>query len=509
MTMDSEALKALREIRGDFPRYARTALQIRGKQGIGPLILNDAQRYLHGRLQQQIEDTGRVRALVLKGRQQGVSTYTQGRYYWRVTGGWGRQAYILTHEDSATANLFAMTRRYHDQCPSALKPHARNISSSALYFDRLDSGYAVGTARTKGTGRSGTITYFHGSEVAHWPNQDEHASGVLQAVPSGDAGEGTEVILETTGNGVGEIFHEYWQAAERGLGEFDPIFIPWYWQAEYRAATGLTEFRATREEQDLAETYGLDEAQLLWRRQKIEQEFRGESWIFRQEYPCVPAEAFQVPSSRPLISPDKVARARKETVLPHGPKIIGVDVARQGKDRSSVAMRQGRKVHFAVARSDPDLMSVAGWIARLYRLHRPDAVMVDATGGYGASVVDRLRELNIPCIEVQYGARANERDQYKDKRSEIWGEMAEWFERGPVDIPDDDDLHTDLVGPQHGHDSSSRMWLERKEDMAKRGLASPDKGDSLANTFAEPIQSVLSTHGLELEPRVPANSGGY
>lgn len=499
---------ALQQLRADFPLYARKALEIRGKSGKGPLVLNEAQTHLHAELEAQLQDTGRVRALVLKGRQQGVSTYTQGRYYWRVTGGWGRQAFILTHEESATKNLFAMARRYHDSCPDPLRPRAQRASTTELYFDRLDSGYAVGTARTKGTGRSGTIQYFHGSEVAFWPNQAEHAAGVLQAIPSGAEGEGTEAILESTANGIGELFYRYWQSAERGTGEYKPIFIPWFWQREYRTAVPPG-FRLTDEEGEYLEAHGLDLEQMAWRRLKIEQDFEGETWLFRQEYPAYPAEAFQVPAQNPLLSPERVLAARKSIATGVGPKIMGVDVARQGADRSAAVLRQGRKVHFATARRDPDLMSVSGWIARLYGLHRPDAVMIDATGGYGAAVVDRLKELNIPCTEVQYGSRAREYDRYKDKRSEIWGEMAAWMRQGDVSIPDQDDLHSDLVGPQHGHDSSGRMWLERKERMAERGISSPDVGDALANTFAEPVQHRETVAAIAQSPRKPVTSAGY
>ena len=506
--MSNAAREMLRELRGDFRKYAGKALQIRGKSEVGPLRLNDAQLYLHSRIEQQHEQLGRARALVLKGRQQGISTYVQGRYYWRVTGGWGRQAFILTHEEAATKKLFAMARRYHENCPAALRPRAKHASSTELYFDRLDSGYAVGTARTKGTGRSGTIQYFHGSEVAHWANQAEHAAGVMQAIPSGDEGVGSESILETTANGVGELFHRYWQAAERGVGEYEAIFIPWYWQPEYRAPVPPG-FDLTDEEGEYMEAHGLDLQQMAWRRLKIEQDFEGETWIFRQEYPGHAAEAFQVPAQHPLLNPQRVLAARKAIAHASGPKILGVDVARQGKDRSAVAMRQGRKVHFATAKQDPDLMSTAGWVARLVGLHRPDAVMVDATGGYGAAVVDRLREMNIACIEVQYGGRARMPERYKDKRSEIWGEMAEWMRQGSVSIPDQDDLHTDLLGPQHGHDSSGRMWLERKEDMKKRGIASPDVGDALANTFAEPVQARSRIAGVAQQQPLPATNAGY
>ena len=111
-----------------------------------------------------------------------------------------------------------------------MKPSTGASSAKELYFDGLDSGYKVGTAGNKSVGRGTTIQYFHGSEVAFWPHASEHAKGILQAVP--DARD-TEIILESTGNGIGNYFHQQWQLAERGESEYQAIFVPWYWQTEY------------------------------------------------------------------------------------------------------------------------------------------------------------------------------------------------------------------------------------------------------------------------------------
>src|SRR5262249_59037905 len=94
-----------------------------------------------------------------------------------------------------------------------------------------DSGYKVGTAGTKAVGRSSTIQLFHGSEVAFWPFADTHAAGILQAVPNED---NTEIILESTANGIGNFFHQAWRDAEAGKNDYIAIFVPWFWQEEYR-----------------------------------------------------------------------------------------------------------------------------------------------------------------------------------------------------------------------------------------------------------------------------------
>src|SRR3546814_7335312 len=103
------------------------------------------------------------------------------RFYWKVTHGKGLRAFILTHRDQATANLFAMAKRFHDRVPRLVRPLTKASNAKELTFGRLDSGYQVGTAKAAGVGRSDTIQFFHGSEVAHWANADEHAAGALQA----------------------------------------------------------------------------------------------------------------------------------------------------------------------------------------------------------------------------------------------------------------------------------------------------------------------------------------
>ncbi len=159
------------EDESDFPAFAKRNLRIRSKDGaIIPLKLNAVQRLVHARLEAQRAETGRVRALILKARQPGVSTYVEARYYWQVTRRAGVRAYILTHLRDATDAIFEMVDRFHDRNPDEDKPHIGASNAKELYFDRLDSGYRVGTAGSRAVGRGHTIQFFHGSEVAHWPN---------------------------------------------------------------------------------------------------------------------------------------------------------------------------------------------------------------------------------------------------------------------------------------------------------------------------------------------------
>ncbi len=104
-----------------------------------------------------------------------------------------------------------MTQRYYDKLPQGLCAQADRASSRELYIRKYDSGYAVGTAGNKGAGRSQTIQLFHGSEVGFWPHAEDHARGVLNAISDEP---GTEIILESTANGIGNYFYSMWCAAQ-------------------------------------------------------------------------------------------------------------------------------------------------------------------------------------------------------------------------------------------------------------------------------------------------------
>lgn len=492
---ERERREDLERMGHDLAFYAQRCLKIRAKSGkVVDFAFNRAQDYIHGRLEMQRQQTGRVRALILKGRQQGCSTYVGARYYHATTLGSGIRTFILTHEDAATQNLFEMVNRYHELCPKEMRPTTGAANAKELFFDKLDSGYKVGTAGTKGVGRSSTIQLFHGSEVAFWPHADTHAAGVLQAVPDE---EGTEVILESTANGVGNLFHQKWMDAERGLGDFIAIFVPWYWQDEYRKTIDA-EFVQTAEEQEYAKLYGLSDEQMAWRRNKIAE--LKDPALFKQEYPATAAEAFQMSGHDSFIRPAIVASARSRICEPSGPLVLGLDPARFGDDGSAMAWRRGRKVMRTERRYKLTTMECAGWAKQVIDAEKPARLFIDV-GGLGVGVYDRLVEMGYGEIvrPVNFGAPPLEpplRDEAgnetgggpANRRAEIWLKSRDWLDaEGGADIPDSDVLQADACGPGYKYDSNSRVLLEKKEDMRRRGVKSPDEWDAVALTFAEPV----------------------
>lgn len=169
---------------------------------------------------------------------------------------------------------------------------------------------------------------------------------------------------------------------------------------------------------------------------------------------------------------------------------VGVDVARFGDDASVIRTRLGRDARSIAPKrfQGLDTMQLAARVAEhvtyLGGLGLRVVVFVDG-GGVGGGVVDRLRQIGIDVIEVQFGAAARDPRKYLNRRAEIWGAMRDWLTVGCIDK--DETLATDLTSVEYQFTLKDQIQLERKEDMKKRGLASPDDADALALTFAEPV----------------------
>lgn len=168
------------------------------------------------------------------------------------------------------------------------------------------------------------------------------------------------------------------------------------------------------------------------------------------------------------------------------PKILGVDVARFGDDQSVIVQRQGTRILPLTRFRNMDTMTLAAKVSEFIDEWAPDAVFVDGIG-IGAGVVDRLRQMNYDVFDVQVGQTGLNDEKYYNKRAEVWGNMRDWL-KGSVELPRDKDLYAALTGIEYGFDMKGRIQLEKKSDMKKRGLPSPDEGDAIALTFAEPVR---------------------
>lgn len=498
--MLSSDLDKLRQLK----TFAEAYFKIRIKSGRSiPFKLNQAQSYLHQRLETQLAENKRVRAVILKGRQQGCSTYIQARYFHKVITGQGQKAFILTHEQDATKNLFEMTKYYYENLPKGLCPEAERSSAKELKISKYDGSYSVGTAGNKGVGRSQTIQLMHGSEVAFWANAEEHARGVLQAV-SDD--HGTEIILESTANGMGNYFHGMWLQALSGASEFQAIFLPWYWQPEYKRFD--TGFKVDEDEQVLLDAYnhdGLTVEHLAWRRMKImslSKDIGAGTELFKSEYPMNAEEAFRNAIDNVFISSQYVLKARMNDVDSDANLIIGVDPAIANSDRTAIIRRKGRLAYNLDAFRNSNTMETVGRIRQIIELERPTRVFIDCIG-IGAGIVDRLREMGFSqVVGVNVSRSANLKDKFKNLRAELWHDMRDWLcQELPVQIPDSDELHGELCSLGYKYNSNGQLQIESKDDLRARGMPSPDCADALALSFFNGQYASESAYNPVLIPK--------
>jgi len=487
----SDVLTHQERLDADLEYFAEQLLKIRPKAGrLEPFTFNPAQIALHRRLEEQKAKTGKVRAIVLKARQMGISTYIAARFYRQTVSNEGLRCIILGHEKRASTNLFQLVKRYHENLPEEMRQPVGTSNAEELLFSKIDSGYLVSVATTEGAGRSATAQLLHGSEVAFWPDLHEQLAALLQTIPDID---GTEVVLESTGNTFGDQFHQLWRAAEAGESEFLPIFLPWSIDPTYRTKVP-GDFSMDAEETSIASLHGLDAEQIFWRRRKIA-ELRSVD-LFKREYPLTPDEAFMASQFDSFITADLVLAARKEMIEPYGPLIVGVDPAGKGADSSAIAWRQGHCITKIERRRGLTTMELAGRVAAIIRDDKPVKVNIDV-GGLGIGVYERLVEEGYGDVvnAVNFGGKPIEPPPLDEagkpaggpanRRAEMWGNLKKAL-HGRFSLPDSDSLQSDLTGVGYKYMGDGRLLLEAKEDMKKRGMPSPDEGDAVALCFSEP-----------------------
>jgi hypothetical protein len=218
---------------------------------------------------------------------------------------------------------------------------------------------------------------------------------------------------------------------------------------------------------------------------------------------------FPIQGNAQFISSAVVEQARHATypIEANLPKILVCDPARFGEDESVISLRQGRVFRiletFHEKPTDFTGERVIHWIQE----EKPRAIIIDETG-LGAGVVDYVRNRGFnqsnDYLVVGFNGGANPLDEkmYYNRRAEVWGEAKEWLEAG-ASIPDDPELAADLTGITFDYSRlkvrHGSIILESKDEMKRRGLRSPDKGDTLAMSFA--VQ--LATRPPRREERRP------
>lgn len=261
-----------------------------------------AQRELCTAIEERYNQSKPVRIIVLKARQLGISTATEGILFnWSFLHP-GTNGLVIAHENTASAGLFEKTKFYWDTWPFRSAYTLKYATRRELSWLETRSHIKVATAKNVSSGRGSTLHAVHASECAFYPDPETLMVGLNQTIPNQ---HGTIVVLESTANGVGNWFHKSWLAAEEGDSEYIPLFFPWWRHYEYAIPTTLNiKSELDPEERQLLRT-GASFENLSWRRWAIPNIANGDLDLFMQEYPATPSEAF-ITSGNPAFSHAKL-----------------------------------------------------------------------------------------------------------------------------------------------------------------------------------------------------------
>lgn len=486
-----DSIKILKILKDDFPKYARECLFIKTKNAERVNFeFNSSQKFLHKRIEEHKKKRGKVRIVVLKARQFGISTYVEGRFTHKVMMNQNMNAFIMADSRNSSANIFDMTKRYYDNIPIwLLKPELKKSNEKALVFDGIDSSVRIGTAGAKTTGRSMTNQLLHCSEVGFWANTDDIITGLFQTVPNTS---NSEIILESTANGIGGFFYDKVMEGLDPKSEWETVFLPWFWHDEYR--TPMPEdYYMTSEEQELKEIYNLTDSQIYWRRLKIDGDFKGREYLFAQEYPASINEAF-ISTQNGLIQGKYIEKAKKCNEIDEwSPVVMGVDPARNG-DRTVICIRKGREIMKVIKYDDMDSMRLVGIVKNLISKYNVIKCFIDVGCGYGT--IDKLKEDGYSDVVrgIPFNSGADDKRLYANKRSEIFGEMRDWFiQDGFINIPDDETISKELgIIPDMKENSNGQWFMLPKDEIKKQNNGmSTDIADAIALTFSGKVGNVI------------------
>ena len=296
--------------------WMATHCNIRTKRGeIIPFRLNEAQI----RIMQVIEDlqaAGRpVRIIVLKARQMGVSTFTEALMYYFSNNRPNITGLVSAHDDESSTSIFQMIQLMQEDNTEP-RPTDYTNRKEIIYSAPHRSKMAVQTAGKTKLGRSSTLHFFHGSEVAFWPYAKESLNAVHAAISKDP---GTFSLLESTANGMGGEFYERWCQAVKGESEYVPVFLAWHEFDEYRLPPGRHPSLDpnqdgepwSQEENRRRREYNLDDDQMIWYRYILRNDCGNDEELMKQEYPSNWQEAFIV-GGRPFFQPFRLMRMDAE-----------------------------------------------------------------------------------------------------------------------------------------------------------------------------------------------------
>jgi hypothetical protein len=193
-----------------------------------------------------------------------------------------------------------------------------------------------------------------------------------------------------------------------------------------------------------------------------------------------------------LITPAMIRDAQERHLpgLEHGR--YGLDIAEYGSDRTTLYRNRGGKIRKIDEWHKQGTMETVGKVKIHLDKHKGHVPVVGDSVGVGSGACDRLSEMGYKVLRFNGGERALNPKKFVNRRSEAYWEMREMMEDGAIDLdPADEDLASQLGSIKYSVDSAGRVKLEKKDDMKKRGLPSPDYADgAMQSCVAGPVIDV-------------------
>ncbi len=478
----------------DFATFCSLFIKIKTKNlKILPFSLNKEQIYIHNQIQQQLKNKGFVRSIIVKSRQVGVTSYCVARMLYNLMYNFGKNGACVANYAQVAESIRNTINTNLEGILEGLKPEVEINNSNILQFKFLQSSLSYLTSGTSFVGRSQTLHYLHGTEVAYWQNGDETIASLFNAVPNSC---GTEIILESTSKGSSGVFYNLTKQALENKNDFQVIFLPWFWQNEYSltnsqiAQLNLKKDNAWVNYQKL---YGLSDNQLYWAIKTsnllaLNKESNGPCNAFKREYPASLQEAITSHQEEGLISQEKlfnITSIKKDVYVNEGKGLIlGVDVARSGKDHSHIIDRTDNCLGYFVNKKikTNNLMSLCNIVVNLIKNHNVYKVCID-TIGLGAGVYDRLIELGYEdtVIDVNVAKKANNSTRYANQKAELWFNFKDFIENKARFIVDDEMLKNQILATKCFYNSLGKVQIENKTSNSL--WSSPDAAEAAMLTF--------------------------
>ena len=450
---DAAAMK-VSEWKKDFPLFAEEVLKIRTKDGgLVPFRLNRAQRRVWSLIKEDLDAQVPVRLYLLKARQLGMSTFTEGLAYWYLTLNTHRDGLVVSHDTDSAARIFSMLQLMYQEAPPEVRPMRRISNRREIWWANanypqdmsdnpgLQSRVLIATADNRNFGVSGTIQFAHLSEFARYPGVNRQIAETMktfrQAVPRRPW---TFVIYETTAKGF-NMGKDVWDDPHNGIRK---IFLSWVADETYTHHTPLHPDELERrpegrygdelsiqthvvreltmwypgEAQDSEWLRVESRKRLAWRRLQIDEEFDGDKAVFRQEHPITAEEAF-VTSGTSVFDVAKLIDVR-DAVEASPPNVASFAFRKRARD---FELSQSRTEMFQHGndkrrRSRAFSATIGAGDVRVYANPEPGrdyVIGADVSEGYDTSDYSAAQVLRIPdMVQVAVAQTHTDPDDFAD-----------------------------------------------------------------------------------------------